>query len=101
MKVVPRRFACKNCGRKTYNWYEKCLDCKTENSIGVVETTDEIRKQARQFLESLPKTELIALLEEAGFEVVEGTGKVIFTDKVIKSKPKYIGTIEGTFEDKR
>ena len=92
MKFRPRPFACKVCGRRTYNWYEKCLDCKAENSIGIVETTDEIRNKARQFFESLPKGELIALLTDAGFEVVEGTGKVIFTDEYVEKVPlKYNG----------
>lgn len=33
VKFVSRNFVCKQCGRKTYELYDKCLDCKGENSI--------------------------------------------------------------------
>lgn len=49
---------------------------------------EEARKQAKEFLNSLSRDELIELLTEVGFEVVEGRGEIVFTDVNYKLKPK-------------
>jgi predicted ATP-dependent serine protease len=40
MKFVPRNYVCKNCGRKTYEFYEKCLDCKGELTLEPINQDD-------------------------------------------------------------
>lgn len=27
VKTIPKKYKCTECGRETYNTYEKCLDC--------------------------------------------------------------------------
>ena len=37
---VPRKFVCTKCGRKTYEMYDKCLDCKAELSLEPINQGD-------------------------------------------------------------
>lgn len=30
LKTVPKNYKCTVCGRETYNFYDRCLDCKEE-----------------------------------------------------------------------
>lgn len=50
-------------------------------------------QEAKELFDALSKEELISLLTESGFEVVEGQGRVIFSDSVS-------ATIKSTYQTK-
>lgn len=35
VKMKPRNFECKECGRLTYSFYANCLNCGSEGSVDV------------------------------------------------------------------
>jgi predicted flavoprotein YhiN len=69
------------------------MNIKNKNSLGVLIMT-RAEKEAKELFNSLSKDDLIELLVDSGFEVIEqGSGQVIYSDTLS-------GSVHGTFKTK-
>ena len=57
------------------------------------------REEAKNYFESLSRSELIEVLKDAGFEVEDGSGEVIYLDR-IPMKKKKVGKANVTIRNK-